>query len=115
VSLKTVESEDEDGLRLAEAEGVLGGMTLARLDDENRNQFRIPHAVEHGLVVIDVARGSPASRTGFRPGDVIQEINRKPVEGVAEFREAYERTEGTLLLLVRRGDNTLFVALPKEG
>jgi serine protease Do len=73
-----------------------------------------------GVVVSAVTPGSPAEEAGLRPGDVIEMVGNTPVANVAEFRERVaERGEGeSLLVLVRRGDQTLFrvikPAAPKE-
>jgi hypothetical protein len=46
----------------------------------------------------------------LRPGDIIEMVGNQPVANVAEFRKLVaERGEGeSLLVLVRRGDQTLF-------
>ncbi len=69
-----------------------------------------------GVVVSAVTRGSPADEAGIRPGDVIEMVGNKPVGNVAEFRKLVaERGEGSILVLVRRDDQTLFrVIKPAE-
>jgi serine protease Do len=46
-------------------------------------------------------------------GDVIQEVNRKPVKNVDDFVKMVEKAKGgrSLLLLVQRGANSLFAAV----
>jgi serine protease Do len=63
-----------------------------------------------GVVVSSVAPGSAAEEAGLRPGDIIEMVGNKPVANVAEFRKRIaERAEGeSVLVLVRRGDQTLF-------
>ena len=51
---------------------------------------------------------------GLRRGDVILEVNQKTVANVAEFRGAMSEQEKALLL-VRRGEATLFVAVKKKA
>jgi serine protease Do len=41
-----------------------------------------------GVIVTEVAAGSSGAEAGIRPGDVILEINRRPVPRVADFRDA---------------------------
>jgi len=46
-------------------------------------------------------------------GDIIQAVNRKPANNVADFMKALEKANGndSLLLLTQRGANSLFVAV----
>jgi serine protease Do len=46
-----------------------------------------------GVVITDVADGTPASDAGLRRDDVIEEINRHPVTDVAEYERISERQE----------------------
>ena len=41
--------------------------------------------VNHGLLLDDVAPGSPADKAGLKPGDVITSIGGKPVDNVRQF------------------------------
>jgi serine protease Do len=67
---------------------------------------------EGGVVVVQVQPGSPASRAGFRPGDLIQEMNQEPIEDTSAFaRQVSERTEELTLFLVKRGEGMLFLVL----
>jgi len=68
---------------------------------------------EHGALVVNVQPGSPAERAAIRKGDVILEVNRQPVSSVEECKEEIARTEGkdSLLLLLQRGQASLYVAL----
>lgn len=72
-----------------------------------------------GVVVAEVEPASPAARHGLREGDVIVEIAGKPVSRPAEVadavREARRNDRKTVLLRVRTGDSTRFVALPASS
>jgi len=70
-----------------------------------------------GVVVSSVTRESPAEEAGLRAGDVIEMVGNAPVANVGEFRARLgERGDGeSVLVLVRRGDQTLFrVIKPAE-
>jgi len=66
-----------------------------------------------GVVITAVESGSPGDEAGLRRGDVILEIDRKPVRNLADYRKALgesKKGKGSLFL-VRRGESTLFLAL----
>jgi serine protease Do len=65
-----------------------------------------------GVVVTSVDSSSPAAAAGLQRGDVIQEVNRKPVRNVAQYREAVGAAVGQpVLLLVNHGGTTRFVVV----
>jgi serine protease Do len=96
-------------------EGVLGGLKLGAVNPVNKDKFKLPEKLEKGVVVLEVENGSPAQRAGFRPGDVILELNRKPVKSVNEFTKMYKKAKGRILLLVHRRGSTMFLVLSKNG
>lgn len=63
-----------------------------------------------GVVVQEIAPGSPASRL-LRVGDVITDVNRKPVKSMDDFAAAASAKSGTLLLKIRRGAAVLFLTI----
>ena len=68
-----------------------------------------------GVVVAAVKPGSPAAEAGLRSGDVITQINRRPVKNLAEYNReiAQNEKDKPVLFLVRRGQSSLFLALKK--
>ena len=66
-----------------------------------------------GVLVKQITPGSAAAEAGIRKGDVIQEVNRKPIKNVYSFGRAIEETKSqqTILFLIRRGENSLFVTV----
>jgi serine protease Do len=88
------------------------GMTVQDLTPELADQLGVDE--KKGVVVSDVDAGSPADDAGLRRGDVILEVNHQEVGDVAGFRKAMG-TKDKALLLVRRGDATLFVAVKKKA
>jgi len=68
---------------------------------------------ETGILVARVVPGSPAAKADIRSGDVIQQVNKKPVKDVEGFKQQIEnaKDQETILLLIQRGENTLFAAL----
>ena len=68
---------------------------------------------ETGVVVTGVEPGSPAADAGIRTGDVIREVNRKPVTDVQDFFQKIDkaRDQDNVLLFLQRGQNNLFAAV----
>jgi serine protease Do len=66
-----------------------------------------------GLVVQNVQEGSPAADAGFERGDVIVEVDKKPVKSVAELRESVDkRAKGKpMLFRIQRQDASIFLTV----
>lgn len=69
-----------------------------------------------GVVVTDVNPDGPAAESGIRTGDVILDVSGKAVNTPAEVRQAVAeaRSAGkhTILMRIKSGDSTHFVAVP---
>jgi len=89
----------------------LEGVTVDEVDSSARSQFRIPSTVE-GALVTDVDPDSKSYEAGLRPGDVIMEINHKPVRDAKDAVTLSENAQGpdTLLRIFSRG-NTRFMTV----
>ncbi|HXH84578.1 MAG TPA: DegQ family serine endoprotease [Candidatus Tectomicrobia bacterium] len=87
------------------------GVAVAPLTPELARELGVKS--ERGVVVREVRDGSPADEAGLRPGDVIKEVNRKPVTSPEDLRKAVEehgKGKPVLLLVERRGA-TIFVTV----
>ncbi len=122
-SLKVVRNGEERSLtvQVAELEHETADKPSRDQDDETRWGLRLqdltPHIArklgvdaDRGAVVADVESGSPAQRASLRRGDVILEVDRKPVASVDEVKQALEDRD-SVLLLVQRKDAKQFVAM----
>jgi serine protease Do len=92
------------------------GMTVQNITPEMAKSLGLEN--ETGVVVASVVPGSPAAQADIRSGDVIQQVNKKPVKDVEDFKSKIENSKGQepILLLIQRGENTLFAALtPAKG
>lgn len=72
---------------------------------------------QSGVVVAGVQNGGLAAEAGIRPGDVIVQVNRKPVHTVEEFRQTIENQQDgePALFMIHRKDLSLFVAVDVGG
>jgi serine protease Do len=66
-----------------------------------------------GVVVTGVEPGSAAANAGIQTGDVIREVNRKPIKDVNDFVQKIEKVkdQDNILLFLQRGQNNLFAAV----
>ena len=87
------------------------GITVQDLTPEIAKGFGLKK--DGGVVVTRVEPGSPAADAGIQRGDVIQEVNRKPVKDVEDFSQKIEKAkdQDNILLFIQRGQNNLFAAV----
>lgn len=94
--------------------GTLNGVTVGDLDGGARQQLDVPNSLK-GVVVTEVDPSSAAAQAGLRPGDVIQEINRKPVQNADQAVKLTENTtDKTTLLRVWRDGGSRFVVVDES-
>lgn len=70
----------------------------------------------NGVVITQVEPGSPAANAGLQRGDVIREVNRKPIKNAKDFTQKIEESKsgGAILLLVQRGENSLYITVTQK-
>jgi serine protease Do len=84
------------------------GLTVTELTPDIRSQLRAPDEIT-GVAVDSVRPGSPADDAGLTRGDVILEVNRKPITGVDTFADLIQNApagKDVLLLVWSRGGTT---------
>lgn len=90
------------------------GVILRDLKPEELRRYGVPY----GVIVEEVIPNSVAELAGLRPGDIILEVQYKPVHSVREFYRIIENLKkqgkNRALLLVRRGRFNTFISLPLE-
>lgn len=77
---------------------ALDGVEIADLDSRLRREFDIPNSVR-GAIVSNVDPSSNAAEAGLRVGEVILELNRKPVQSADQAVELSEKATGDTILL----------------
>ena len=78
------------------------GMSLEDLTPEVAREFGFPEK-SVGVLVSQIAFGGPADQAGLSRGDVILEVDRKPIKSVEEFYSIV-RSKQSYLLRVRHAD-----------
>ncbi|HSE22319.1 MAG TPA: DegQ family serine endoprotease [Pyrinomonadaceae bacterium] len=103
------EGEDSDG------EGTSGnekfGLTLQPLNADTASRFGLD-AADQGLLVTKVDPSGAAANAGLRQGDLIQEVNQRPVRTFTDFSAAVQQSGSRpALLLVKRRNAVIYVTL----
>jgi Do/DeqQ family serine protease len=70
---------------------------------------------ESGLLVTQVNPEGPAAQAGIRAGDVIQEVDGRAMTSADELRQSLARSERPALVLVRRGEQNLFLSVERSA
>jgi serine protease Do len=90
------------------------GVTVATITDELRTQYELAEDA-NGVLILEVAEGSPAGAEALRPGDVIVEVGQEevnsPPEVAAKVNQAQQENKKSVLLLIDRQGDLRFVAL----
>lgn len=86
------------------------GLSVQELDADTRQQMGLKSG--EGVQISDIT-GSVAADAGLQQGDVILMVGQQKIGSVAAFRSATQGVKPgqTLLLLVRRGDQSNFIGL----
>jgi serine protease Do len=90
------------------------GLVVQEITPQIANRLNLDEST--GVIVTNVSPGSVAQEAGFRPGDVIVEINNKSVGNMKDYDKATAMLEkgGSTLFLVKRGENTIYLAVKIE-
>jgi serine protease Do len=102
---ETAESSDDS------SSGEIQGIDVQDLTPEISQQLNLPSGT-HGVVVTSVDPASAAAAAGINRGDLIQEINHKPVTSASQYKQLMSGASGQpILLLINRGGITSFVVV----
>ncbi|MEX2044367.1 MAG: Do family serine endopeptidase, partial [Opitutus sp.] len=97
-----------------EDEGVLNGVTVGDITPQLREQLRIAPRIQ-GALITDVDPDSPSGRQGLRVGDVILELDRKPVTDAESAVRLSEEIEGPkVLVLIHRNGRNQFLTIDES-
>jgi serine protease Do len=114
VTLHIEVEELADEVTLARPAARIGGMRDFGLEVEDpsdavRRRLRMPE--RGGVVISHVEAGSAAEAAGLQRGDALLELDRQPILDAAQLDAVLDRGPGSVLLLVQRGGQTVYVAL----
>jgi serine protease Do len=93
------------------------GIQMQELDEKLMKEFKAPN--KDGILVAEVVPGGGAEKAGVKSGDVVVELNGRPVEGISEFRNSVASMmpgAKVELKLFRNGEpKTISVTLVERG
>jgi Do/DeqQ family serine protease len=89
------------------------GLTVEPLTPQRARQMGLDG--ESGLLVTRVDPEGPAAEAGIRAGDVIQQVDGRAMTSAEELRKSLASGERPALLLVRRGEQNLFLSLERRA
>jgi len=93
---------------------TMRGVQVDELTPDIRQQLGLNSDVQ-GVVVAEVADNSPAADAGLQRGDVIEQINRQPVNSVPDYQLLISQTGNQpVVLLINRKGNTSFLVVQPE-
>jgi serine protease Do len=93
---------------------AMRGVQVDELSNDIRQQLGLKSNVK-GVVVTNVSDDSPAADAGLQRGDVIEQVNRQPVNSVSDYQHLIaEAGNQTVVLLVNRRGNTTFLVVQAE-
>jgi serine protease Do len=111
---QVAKTDEQSGKAKTEA---LAGVGVADLDQDTRAELNIPAQVQ-GAVITEVAPDSAAYQAGLRTGDVITELNRKPVKSAQDAMADTEKPTSNQTLVkvwTKSGSHYLTVDESTEG
>lgn len=115
VTLGEYPEQNQPGPSSTTPNTAVRGLQVQNLTPDLREQLGLP-ASAAGVVVTSVDPGSAADAAGIQQGDVIQEVDRKPVQSVEEYQRAITGTANQpILLLINRKGTTHYVVIEPQG
>jgi serine protease Do len=94
---------------------AIDGLTIGELTPQDANSLSIPPGID-GALVVDVALDSAADEAELAVGDVIRQINHRPVRTATDATTELRRIErrGPIFLLVWRHGTDVFLQMRKD-
>jgi serine protease Do len=115
LQIKTEELKEEaEEETTANEAGAYLGIEVQEITPEMAKNYNLSRT--SGVIIVQVENGSPAAEAGLVPGDIIVEIDKKPVKNLETLNNflAEVKAGDTILLLIDRGGTTIFVTLTVE-
>ena len=92
--------------------GLLSDIEVQDMTSELARRLGLSN-VQKGVVIVQVRAGSAAEEAGLKEGDVLLELNRRPVANLQSYESAVSHVakDQPVLLLIKRQGRTLYITL----
>jgi serine protease Do len=107
------ESPDPRPARAAAVSQGTAAFGFSAIDPNPAQRRRLGLGQRGAALVRTVAPGGPAAQARLRPGDVVLEVDRQAVANTEDLARKLDAAGDGVLLLVQRGRQIHFVALPR--
>jgi serine protease Do len=98
----------------AKDEGVLNGVGVGEITPQLRTELQLPARVR-GVIITSIEADSPSAKQGLREGDVILELNRKPIIDVEQAVRLSEEIKGPkVMVLIWREGRTRYLVIDES-
>ena len=109
VALQPAPEAPRDELTI-ESRSPFQGARVSNLSPALAEELRLDPAIE-GVVIVDIANGSPAQGLGFRRGDVVLTINNQKVDRTRDLERLTSQQSRLWRITIRRGGQQMSVEL----
>ena len=102
----------EEGGESAAPTGLLSDLDVRELTDDLAGRYGLKSG-ERGVIIVRVKAGSPAEEVGVREGDLVLEVNRKPVTSLKTYERLASNVpkDQPVLLLLKRQGRAIYLTL----
>ena len=86
-------------------------------DLTSKQSIKLKYEGEEGVIVTNIQKEGPASKAGLKKGDLIIEVQHKPVTSVDEFHQAIlkiQQEEDILMFIKRQNKTSKFIVLKQK-
>jgi serine protease Do len=110
----TVEEMGEEKVAAAQPGDRGLGLVVDNITPDIMRRFGLRD--QKGVIVLEVTPDGTAAESGIRPGDIILEVNRTPVDNVQEYESVMKKADKSspYLFLVRRGTQMFYVPVQQS-
>jgi serine protease Do len=87
------------------------GLTAEQITPDLARRYGLSE--DEGILITQVEPGSPADDAGVKRGDIVKEIDRKPVKTMSQYLKALGKRKAgeNILYLIKRGRNSIWIVI----